>query len=165
MKSPYLDHITLTTGHSRKSARAEVPLQALHAASSVIHQAQATDAVIPLPSGLSDYGIRASAKGNALRVTVFALNTASTDLLKQVDAIPLVTFGVGHDNRDGIALWNDLIAEYGAHPSVRYPYHMWCAAVLHLGVITDPEAAMWIGDFERCAAWAWIAKNPHLRAA
>jgi len=40
----------------------------------------------------------------------------------------------------------------------------WCAVSVHTPVGAFPEALDWLGDFERCIAWAWITRNPALGA-
>jgi hypothetical protein len=44
------------------------------------------------------------------------------------------------------------------NPMPDRPQTPWCAAKLMPGLSAYPAAAMWLGDMERCVAWAWIEK-------
>ena len=40
---------------------------------------------------------------------------------------------------------------------VQRPAEPWCAVLIHLTLaLADPSASAWLGDFERCVAWAWV---------
>ena len=36
------------------------------------------------------------------------------------------------------------------------PEPPWCAVEIHPALALYPAAAEWLGDFERCVAWAWV---------
>jgi len=38
------------------------------------------------------------------------------------------------------------------------PQAPWCAARLETGLALYPGAAVWLGDYERLVAWAWIER-------
>lgn len=81
------------------------------------------------------------------------------------DRRPLVTFGVATNDAVAEELWPALESQYlqlGDMPGIRAadfaaparPLHVpWCAA---MAIFATPEEALWIADFERCLAWAWI---------
>ena len=78
----------------------------------------------------------------------------------------LVTVGVGMDAGDGAAAlwrqlheWNELTQ--GGRPTdpERPPDAPWCGVACHEGLVLDPGATEWLGDFERCIAWAAILET------
>src|SRR5574337_81919 len=79
--------------------------------------------------------------------------------------IPLVTLGVARRSRQGRDLWAALVASFGAHPAARRPAEPWLAVAVHESAAAHPEALVWLGDLERCMAWAWITLEPDLGAA
>jgi hypothetical protein len=36
------------------------------------------------------------------------------------------------------------------------PPEPWCAARIEVGSLAFPDEMLWLGDFERCLAWAWL---------
>lgn len=78
---------------------------------------------------------------------------------------PLVTFAVAQDSANGDDLWERLAGRFGAAPGLRKPPEPWCGVVVHPALALDGAARDWLGDFERCVAWAWITRHPALRAA
>jgi hypothetical protein len=81
-----------------------------------------------------------------------------------------VTFGVAPaDPRPGASqLWEMLhdnplpwlSPRAGALQPMTWPRHVpagpWCAVRFELGLAMHQQAADWLGDFERCIAWAWL---------
>lgn len=93
MTARYIEHVTLTTGHSRRSPRGEVSAAAPAAMRELIDRMQAApESAVPAP-GCPGYSIGGRGDGRCLVATVWA---------------------------DG------------------------------------PPSEVWIGDFERCLAWAWL---------
>lgn len=41
-------------------------------------------------------------------------------------------------------------------PAPQEPEAPWCAVLLHKTLPLGGDATLWLGDFERCVAWAWI---------
>jgi hypothetical protein len=102
---------------------------------------------------LSDYGARCLTQDGALVVTVYAPQP-------QVgQRPPLVTFGVAHRSRQGAALWTELLKVGPAAPGTREPHAPWCGVHVHPSIVGYMDALSWLGDFERCVAWAWISKH------
>lgn len=133
----YLYHLTLSTGHMRKSYRNEVDDAALAVALATIDVALTGDRA---EIGIDGYEASASSQGQALIITAW----------RCAGDYPLVTVGVARDSRSGAGLWRALQAEG------RPPPAPWVAARIEQTASRDPEALTWLGDWERCIGWAWI---------
>ena len=72
--------------------------------------------------------------------------------------------GIAQRSREAAQLWDYLINAFGAHPSAKMPSVPWCATSPHEPLAVLRDALDWLGDFERCVAWAWITRNPALTA-
>ena len=148
-----LHHITLTTGHDRISPRDEVYDETIAELTPwLAGVCENSPQQMPMPesaAGMNGYytvvGIPHG--GNGLVVTVYGAGE------------PLVTFGVAQDAIVGADLWCRLIGRFGVAPGVEKPPEPWCGVVTHPALMFDGEAAWWLGDFERCVAWAWIESN------
>lgn len=150
MTARYIHHVTLTTGHVRRSPRHEVGDDVVAMLGRWIESALAGEEV-----PMRGYGtvITAQRRGKCLIVDVMDDTPART---------LLATIGVAAHSKCGSALWRDLHAEARAllvtdpeHP----PAEPWVAARLHSGLLLGGHEALgWLGDFERCIAWAWIEK-------
>ena len=145
----YLNHLTLTTGHLRRSRPDEVDNGVVAAVRDLLADSMTGNSRVPLP--VPGYHIYAESYGRraAMRATVY-----------DPDGLTLVTIGVAA--RPAKALWRDLtIAQYRADPLVtagQEPQSPWCTAILWPALALDGGgAASWLGDFERCAAWAWLS--------
>lgn len=133
-----LEHITLNTGHRRSSPRAEVSAAAIDELRNLLDWALRSKAPTPIPTR-PGYAISATGEGACLIATVFAGER------------PLVMVGVAGDVGQGAALWRML----GANGSS--PAESWCAARLLPSItVGDMGEMQWLGDFERCLAWAWV---------
>jgi hypothetical protein len=154
----YINHITLNTGHNARSQRQAVSDATLAIVAPWLLTAVNSGQQHPIPN-FEDYAISAIVEDGGLVVTVYG---------RQPDIgprMPLVTFGVAQRSRQGEPLWGLLTANFGAHASAKRPAKPWCAVALHVALLNDLKAAQWLGDFERCCAWAWITRNPDLRSA
>lgn len=152
MPDLYIHHITLTTGHTRRSWRHEIaPDLALHI-TAVLDESICREDGEPLP--VPGYRLRTTAQGRC------AVATVSAD-----DEMPIVTFGVAAHARCGAGLWQSLLTLAApATPEPERPQAPWCAVHLHAGIGLHPDAAEWLGDMERCIAWAWLDRLDHARA-
>lgn len=140
-------HYTLNTGHSRISPRSEVRDSTITAMASMIRLGRNP---IPIPG---DYSVEVSSEGDGAIATIWN------------DKSPLVNFAVAPDDDVADALWPAIeslylqITEQPIHRQLdwevpRRPESTpWIAAVV---IWSGAEEAYWIGDFERCFAWAWI---------
>lgn len=154
----YLIHITLDTGHSRRSPRGEVDDAAIAAVQDGLTRALARPGAEVAVPGMDGWAYSATAQGRALIVTVWRR-------IAELKA-PVVTFGVAAHSRAGAGLWRVLhqprggiATPYATSPD-RVPPEPWVAARMEAGVaLVDPEALTWIADFERVVGWAWISRG------
>lgn len=156
----YLHHLTLDTGHARRSWRHEIAPDALAGSRQLLQRALdaggapgGSDAVpLPVPP-LGRYSLTATGAGRCLVVTVHAADGGQLE--------PLATFGVATHSRCGASLWRRLRQ---GEPDTPTPPEPWCAARLQRGLMRDLAAAEWLGDLERCMAWAWLDLQAQRRA-
>lgn len=135
----YLLHLTLDTGHQRRSYRDEVADDVIAILRPLLVRAS-TGAVVPIPGVDPPCTVRGiTSRGGGLLLRVEA-----------ADAVPLASIGIAGTSLASACLWREWITD-GEPP--RPP---WCVVRLLPGLAAHPEAASWLGDFERCAAWAWI---------
>jgi len=152
MSAPYITHLTLSTGHARRSPRDEVGDDTLQLLVPWLRKAAATGERLPLPvAELAQYGLIAMASDGALIATVDA-----------GVGVPLVTIGVAQRSRQAAGLWANLASIFDVPPGLSPPRAPWCAVALRPALLDHPQASEWLGDFERCLAWAWITRNPQL---
>jgi hypothetical protein len=148
-----LYHLTVNTGHGRLSPRHEVRDDTLPAVTPLLSPGDH-----PLPFELGREGWH-------LVVPTCPAGWLGTLYLRDV---PMATVAVAATAADEAALWPALEALYlkvtdqgpPAAADWRAPHQPpglpWCAAVL-VGPLG--AAAAWIGDFERCIAWAWLEQR------
>ena len=139
-------HLTLLTGHARYSPRDEVEQQFLDHLAPLVLQANLGRQPVP---GFPGAEIQLTSERRALIATVWR------------GEIPLATWGVAPDAESAGALWPILVQQQAIMPGwdrsrVQRPDSTpWCAVAL-LGLGAHPDDAHWLGDCERCIAWAWI---------
>jgi hypothetical protein len=156
----YLHHVTMTTGHVRRSVRAEISAEALAVCRELLDTVRAgrpLDTGAPIPGLLHP-------SGQPYHL-VLADDPSSRCLLLAVTAARgqrLVTLGLAGHSRCGARLWRALhtYAREWALPVAtdagRCPPEPWAAALLdadspqHLAVLPA------LGDLERCLGWAWF---------
>lgn len=145
MINPYLWHITLESGDTRRSPRSEVSQQVLATMAPHLRRALAAGrAGDPIPT--TDSRLTATASGPNLVATVLSY-----------DGVPLVTFGVASRSRGAGALWGALHeGRLTTTDRAELPAAPWCAARLEAGPEYLTDVSEWIGDYERIIAWAWI---------
>lgn len=131
-----MNHYTITTGHSRFSPRDEVGLDIIK-----LLQPMLTPGKHPIP-GKEGYTAEVLTEGRSLLCTVWDNDR------------PCVTFGVAPDRESSDLLWPALIKlSEGVTPVCPSP--PWVAVAI---VLIGPSEVGWLGDFERCLAWAWVDK-------
>ncbi|OYQ37496.1 hypothetical protein CHU95_01125 [Niveispirillum lacus] len=152
-----LEHITITTGHSRTSSRNEVDPEFFPILSKLIRDA-VSGKMPKIPGDFGKYHLSATVEGNAVIATVWSL--------KEGRRSPVVTFGVATDAESGAPLWRALHNNHhfpiasATDPDV-IPEAPWCAVRFEIGLVENLDATTWLGDFERCVAWAWVrSKDP-----
>jgi hypothetical protein len=156
-----LQHVTLTTGHVRDSAPEEVSEEALAATAALLAEAlEGYEPVIP----------HVAPRGVTLQVTDCAPCLVATVLgpydPERGPGRPLVTFAVAAAaGATASALWLHLHVEQEAAGAPLAtdaedpPPAPWCAVRVEPGLLEHPAAAEWLGDFERCLAWAWVVRS------
>lgn len=162
----YINHITLHTGHLARTQRADVApeVTALLAPwlQSITNSGQAHP--LPVPE-LAHISAQAFVQDGGLVVTVSAPVGPHVPGKPHEGAVaPLVTLGVAQRSRHGSALWALLTNTFGAAAGLQEPGAPWLALALHPSAAAYTGALDWLGDFERCVAWAWITRNPTLGA-
>lgn len=153
----YLHHITLSTGHTRRSDRAEVSGETLARVGPWLAALVESGKPAPLPvSGLSEYTGHATVVDGALVVTISGPEQTEGPMAGK--APPLVTVGVAKRSRHGAALWPLMTGPVmtPAKPGIQRPGEPWAAVAIWPTLALHPEAAGWLGDLERCIAWAWM---------
>lgn len=158
MEPRYLHHITLTTGHARRSYRREVSAQAVAVCADLVKKV-ATGADHVLIPGVYGYYLSGRSSGRCLVATVWSLQSSPSLTDPSSGQAPICTIGVAAHSRCGDKLWREM-HRWGELPVVtdpeRCPPEPWVAAALDAGALAHPDAAHWLGDFERCLGWAWI---------
>lgn len=160
----YLYHITLATGHTRRSWRHEIDPVALAATREIVAAAMRAEAAVDAlcESGASDVQIDAASAGVPLPApgaTLQILDSTRPCMMATISlyGVPLITMGVATHQRCGARLWRTLTqvpTPQGA--DLVRPQTPWCAVRLHESLALYPDAAGWLGDAERCVAWAWM---------
>jgi len=160
MASTYVQHTTLITGHSSQIRQGDVSGEAVARIvpwlSALIESGQS----LPLPvADLSEYSGHASVLDGALIVTISGPPPKEATGMLASKAAPMVTVGVARKSRHA-HLWT-LMTQSPPMPAVhrsvvKCPQAPWCAVAIWPTIDFYPEATSWLGDFERCIAWAWV---------
>jgi hypothetical protein len=138
-----LQHLTLDTGHTRVSHRHEVAGEVLDRLYPLTQAGRWP--LDPAPGGPAEIAV--TVDGSAALVTVYR------------GGAPLVTFAVAADDQAASQLWPLITVPAGppgGYPAARPTATPWLAARLETGVTVHPADLAWLGDFERCWAWAWL---------
>lgn len=159
-----IEHVTLNTGHSRRSYADEVSEEALTVARELLADAlSASRREVEIPA-LAGCRLSATADGPLLIATVWGPPTE----LRGSGPVrpPLVTYGVALRAKPGARLWRMLHQAQGAaletDPDVQPPAP-WVAARIEVGVAllmeAMPDLMMDLADFGRVLAWAWATRE------
>lgn len=156
MRDRHLHHITLQTGHVRRSPRDEVRDDVVARLQSLIRRAL-TGEHQPVP-GQPGYTLTGGVQGRCCALTLWGRTPVSGGRVSP-QPVPILTVGIAPHSRCGAQLWRHL----HARTDLRYttdadhvPPEPWCADRLELGAALDLGALGWTGDLARCLAWAWI---------
>lgn len=68
--------------------------------------------------------------------------------------------GVAQRGEQGAKLWGLLCGVHVGKAGCIKPDEPWCGVVVHPSIGTYRGDLAWVGDFERCVAWAWITRHP-----
>jgi len=157
-----LYHLTLSTGHARWSTREEVREEAVAVCTDLLRRAMGrppADAIpIPTPEGEA-CALTAARASRCLIVTVWGprLRLPADD--DDTSRPPLITMGVAGRSRCAAGLWAQL-GQTGPRPPAP-----WAAVTLHRTLGLHSVAAGWLGDLERCLAWAWLDRHTEITRA
>ena len=162
----YINHITLNTGYLARTQRADVPPEVTALLAPWLQGIANSGQAHPLPvPELAHISAQAFVQDGGLAVTVSAPVGPHSPGRPHAGAVaPLVTFGVAQRSRQGAALWALLIRAFPVKQGLQQPEAPWLAVALHPSAAAYTGALDWLGDFERCIAWAWITRNPVLGA-
>lgn len=140
----YLWHLTLDTGHGRRSYRDEVDDTVVALLGQQLGEMLAGLQVEVMPG----YRLTGAAASGALLATVSGQDG------------PLATIAVAPSGRTSARLWEELRKPgNGAVAVGNPPQPPWCAVRLYPALLADAEAIGRLGDLERCVAWAWIERR------
>lgn len=128
----------------------EISAEALQACTALIDQMERGER--PAIPNVGDYRIFGIVYGRCFVATVYG----AAD-------IPIVTIGIATHSRCGAETWRALhksaTATVVATSIDRCPPEPWCAARLEIGAAYHAAAMEWLGDFERCMAWAFVRRQ------
>lgn len=156
----YLNHTTLQTGHTRRSNRAEVSGETMARISPWLAALVESGQPAPLPvSVLSNYTGHASMIEGSLLITIGG--PAPTGGPMAGKPPPLITVGVAKRSRHGATLWPLMISDVmpRAKLGIERPGEPWAAVAIWPTIAFFPDASGWLGDLERCIAWAWLERS------
>lgn len=156
-KQKHMEHLTLTTGHSRISTRSEV-------ADKIIALVQRD--LLPL----AEFAIPGVSAGWSVKLTRMA---AASMFSIYHCGVPIVTCGLAMDARASDLVWRKLMSLHSlSHGCLETLPKDWPIepsqprAVPWLGVVLLPMVAIvpsedlgWLGDFERCLAWGIVEET------
>lgn len=165
MAERYIHHITLNTGHARASYRSEIHPGVVEILRPLLERAL-TGEHTPIPGVTPPHTLTGGVCGRCISLTVWApplSPLAFPGAASVADRpVPIAEIGIAPHSRCGTRLWRSL-HETGerlgggiATDIERCPPEPWVAAALDAGIAQHMAAAHWLGDFERCLAWAWL---------
>lgn len=166
MRERWVYHVTMNTGHVRRSPRSEVSDGVIEMMLPLVDRALKGEHV-PIPGDLEPPGctMTGGASGRCMSLLV-AGAPLSQEAFPQAPVgkpVPIVEVGVAEHSRCGAKLWralHEMARNTGTRVSTsedRCPPEPWVAALLlSPGAAIYSDAMQWLGDFERCVAWTWI---------
>lgn len=143
-------HYTINTGHSRQSPRSEV-----------------ADEIIAICQKMLTPGEHKLPNDPRYTLTVPACQHSWAATVRRGKDYPIVIFGVADTEEAAQEIWPQLEGMYlritDSGPFARANFAAprmpdtlpWCCAV----TIMPDQAMEWLGDLERCMAWAWLDGN------
>lgn len=156
MPPRYLEHLTIDTGDQRRSHRHEVGDEIVALLRPLLDRAAAGERV-DVPGDVRPRCVLTGARGrnSALLVTVSAIDAPAVPLPEHLAGrpVPLVSVGIAPSSRAADEVWSAMTRR---DRDDRTPSAPWCAVRIHPTLALYPDASAWLGDLERCIAWAWI---------
>lgn len=163
MPPNYIEHLTIDTGDQRRSYRTEVADEVVAMLRPLLDRVADGDRV-DVPGDVSPRCTMHGARGrnSTLVVTVSAAEQPTKvplplqDVLLSVAGvrhIPLVSVGLAPSSRAADEVWHAMTQRTRDD---RTPSAPWCAVRIYPTLALYPQASAWLGDLERCIAWAWI---------
>jgi hypothetical protein len=141
-------HTTLQTAHSRHCGRDEISNDALAFCRELITAALINpNKPVPMPNFDGYFFSGGNISGKGLFGTVWK------------HKIPMVTIMVAVKSRSSPKLWQKIHqnATLPTKTDINIPPPVpWVVASLTVSAAMDMDAMSWLGDFERCLAWAWM---------
>lgn len=162
----HINHVTLSTGHIAKTERSDVLPEITQLLAEWLSETTNTGALhaLPVPS-LSHFGAQVLVQNGALLVTVSApTGPHQQGKPHKGQTIPLITMGVAQDAQQANELWLSMKKAFGAAQGLEMPETPWLVVAVHPGIAIYRGPVEWLGDFERCIAWAWITRRPNLQS-
>ncbi|MGV7078513.1 hypothetical protein ACWA5Z_06865 [Testudinibacter sp. P80/BLE/0925] len=139
-KFDYIDHITVNTGHRRKSPRSEVAKEILPMLKTWIK-----DMLGGIARGINDQYLCKIGRHNAKMCEFLICRTDEMMAEQEIAKAVLCTH-----SREKAKAWR-MAGGHGTPPEVPF-----LAVKLNNKAHVTAEETNWLGDFERCIAWAYI---------
>ncbi|MFZ4504706.1 MAG: hypothetical protein ACOYM1_12235 [Methylovulum sp.] len=153
-----MNHITLTTGHNLKIRKSEVSTEIIDQIILWLDVAIKSEPSVCLPGlATSDYTADATESEACLIMTIYG----HSNKIAKGQPVPLVTLCVVNQEHRENDVWQLMSAPH--MPPVACG--VVCPEKPYMGVSVWPmsvlffEALGWLGDLERCIAWAWMEKK------
>lgn len=153
-----LHHLTLNTGHVHLSPRSDVSAEAIAYCEGLI------DRMIAL-GGVDGGGGAIEGFGDYRAHGFVPLPGFLVVIVEAQDGMCLAQFATPASQEIAARAWREWMAHLatevrvGFTPPSEPPPHPWTGVMLEGGLALHPDAALWLGDFERCVAWAWIERH------
>lgn len=151
MPELFIRHITLQTGHARDSFAGEVSQDALLLCKNLINKCLDRDGEkVAIPNFDGFYLAAGNVGGRTLLGSVWYG-------IKQ--PVPLINFAIATKSRNAAIAWRELHNHSTILPvtdAKNVPPVPWVAVSIEPDAAYYSDAIEWLGDFERCLAWAWI---------
>lgn len=148
-----IPHITMQTGHVRHIEAGEVIGETLARVRPWLRVLVDTGEQMPLPVNLlAHYTARVAVEDDMLLLSLFSPARRDTG------STPLVTIGLVRSAEHAPVMWGLLTSSQmpPVAPEATMPAAPYCGVILWPTITLDPAAVGWLGDFERCVAWAWL---------
>lgn len=155
----HINHLTLSTGHISRIQRGDVAGETLARNAPWLAALVQSGTSAPLPvAALAQYNAVAFVADGALVITICGM-APTTGRMAGVPP-PLVTLGVAKRSRHGAALWPLLGAAHmpPIKAGLQRPSEPWCAVAVWPIITRHLDALQWLGELERCIAWAWVTR-------